>query len=209
MGFFRRGRDEGVATVQAVVVDYGMGRDSGITPPDGNASRNTTAVVRIVGEDRRQDVSGRLQGHSWWLMAEGDTIPVRVDADGDVVGFDRQAVDALYGARTGEMRDALRHFSSLRTMFRDEMGLDPRQVRDAAAIARETLAAPKAAWDAATDPLPQHRRSPSRSRRSTVSASPPSSRCRQRWCAIGCPPTATRRWPSASAHRRDRGLPRR
>lgn len=155
MGFFRRGRDDdGVATVQAVVVDYGMGRDSGITLPEGNASRRTTAVVQIVGDDRRHEVSGRLKGHSWWLMAEGDTIPVRVDAEGRAVGFDRQAVDALYGARTDEMTAARRHFSSLRTMVRDEMGLDPRQIRDAAAIAREALAAPKVAWDAATDPQP-------------------------------------------------------
>jgi hypothetical protein len=161
MGFLRRERpDEGVATVPAIVVDYGFGRESGVELPEGGASRHVEAQVRrLDGDGRVEAVAGRLQGHAWWLMEEGDTIPVRVDEAGRVVGFDRAAVEALYAERTDELKVARKRFSSLRHLYRQDVGVERSQLSAARDILREAAGAPRKIWGdiRATDaaPLPQ------------------------------------------------------
>jgi hypothetical protein len=133
--------------VPAVVVDYGRGRTIGESLPEGNASRRVEAVVRPVhGDGRHQSVSGRLAGHTTWLMAEGDEISVLVDADGRVVDFDRPTVDARYAERKDELRAARRHLTSMR----EYVGVDRAQVAEVPRLARALLSVPRRAWRAAT-----------------------------------------------------------
>lgn len=146
----RRGGQDGTTSVPAVVVDYGFGRSIGEDLPEGMASRNIEALVQVVGGDgRRQRVTGRLAGQAWWLMAEGDTVPVVVDEGGTVRGFDRPALEALYEARRDEVRAARKEQSSLRFLLRTDLGLDRRQVRGAVDTAREAVTGALRSWRAA------------------------------------------------------------
>ncbi len=147
----KQGRGEG-RSVAAVVVDYGRGRTSGETPPESwKSTMRTEAVVQVEGDVRRQPVSDRVTGLVFWMLAEGDTIPVLVDDAGTVTGFDRPAIEELYKAQKAELRESLRPHTLTKDALRS-VGLDREQLADIGPAIRDLARVPNLFVDAIRDP---------------------------------------------------------
>ncbi|WP_436794986.1 hypothetical protein [Actinospongicola halichondriae] len=143
-----RRKQVGGRSVPAVIVDYGRGRTAGETPPESlKASTRTEAIVQLDGDTRRQHVTGKVSGLAFWMMAEGDTVPVIVDDADLVVGFDRPALDALYQARKSELKESLKPHSVVNDVRRS-IGLDREQLSDIGPAIRDLAAVPKQVVDA-------------------------------------------------------------
>lgn len=136
----------------AVVVDYGRGRTAGETPPESfKSTLRLEAVVQVTGDERRQPVSDRVTGLVFWMMAEGDEVPVLVDDAGDVVGFDRPAIDDLYKAQKAELKESLKPHSVINDTRRS-LGLDREQLADVGPAIRDLASVPKQLFDTVRNP---------------------------------------------------------
>lgn len=136
----------------AVVVDYGRGRTSGETPPESwKSTMRTEAVVVVDGDERRQPVSDRVTGLTYWMLAEGDRVPVRVDDTGTVVGFDRDAIHQHYKGQKAELKASLRPHSVVDDVRRS-IGLDGEQLADLGPAIRDLAGVPKQFLDAVRAP---------------------------------------------------------
>ena len=126
-----------------MIVDYGRGRTAGETPPESmQSSMRTEAIVRLDGETRPRPVTGKVSGLAFWMMAEGDTVPVIVDDTGALLGFDRPALDDLYKARKSELKESLKPHSVVNDVRRS-LGVDREQLADIGPAIRDLAAVPK------------------------------------------------------------------
>jgi hypothetical protein len=152
MKWLKRDRTEQGRSTSAVVVEYTRGRTSGETPPEGfKTTYRVEALVRVVGDDRVQTASSRVSGLVLWMLAEGDEVPVKVDDDGRVMGWDREAIEALYKGQKAELKESLKPHSVLNDLRR-ELGVDAEQLADIGPALRDLAAVPKQWFDAATAP---------------------------------------------------------
>lgn len=148
---FRRKKPEG-RSVPALVVDYGRGHTVGHMPPESfKTTMRTEAIVRVDGDERRQPVSDRVTGLVFWLMAEGDTVPVLVDDSGTVVGFDRPAINELYESQKVRLKESLKPHSVIQEDLRS-LGLDREQLADIGPAIRDLAGVPRKLFNVIRDP---------------------------------------------------------
>ncbi len=135
-----------------MIVDYGRGRTAGETPPESwKSSMRTEAIVQVDGDSRHQHVSGTVLGTTFWMMAEGDTVPVLVDDTGVVTGFDRPAIDDGYKAQRPARKESLKPHSVVHDVRR-HLGLDRAQLADIGPAIRDLAGVPRQFVDALRGP---------------------------------------------------------
>jgi hypothetical protein len=132
VGFLRRRDPVAATSARAVVVEYWQGRGTpDVSWGESKAiSTRFTAIVRLEGATDVCEVSGRLPFWLGWLIVEGDTIGVLVDAGGRPIDFDRAELERQMTPQLGLYEAEHRRRSSLAYGFRED-GLSREEFRNA------------------------------------------------------------------------------